>query len=148
MKLYFILLSFLFVGVCHAQKVTRILCSFWGIYNLVKRVMAEKEWGNTSRLAFCGASGKTLPAYAELEKKFENNPYFLYNYAAILLENKQYEESLTVALQCRKYWADYDLELMIGENYQELDKYELADGDHIQRGEAGLPDGISGDPKR
>ena len=24
MKLYFILLSFLFVGVCHAQKVTRI----------------------------------------------------------------------------------------------------------------------------
>ena len=42
-------------------------------------------------------------------------------------ENKQYEESLTVALQCRKYWADYDLELMIGENYQELDKYELAE---------------------
>ena len=73
--------------------------------------MAEKEWGNTSRLALCGASGKTL----------------LYNYAAILLENKQYEESLTVALQCRKYWADYDLELMIGENYQELDKYELAE---------------------
>ena len=89
--------------------------------------MAEKEWGDTSRLALCGASGKTLPAYAELEKKFENNPYFLYNYAAILLENKQYEESLTVALQCRKYWADYDLELMIGENYQELDKYELAE---------------------
>ena len=28
------------------------------------------------------------------------------------------------------------------------DKYELADGDHIQHGEAGLPDGISGDPKR
>lgn len=104
-----------------------LLCSFWVIYNLVKRVMAEKEWGNTSRLALCGASGKTLPAYAELEKKFENNPYFLYNYAAILLENKQYEESLTVALQCRKYWADYDLELMIGENYQELDKYELAE---------------------
>ena len=43
------------------------------------------------------------------------------------MENKQYEESLTVALQCRKYWADYDLELMIGENYQELDKYELAE---------------------
>ena len=68
--------------------------------------MAEKEWGNTSRLALCGASGKTLPAYAELEKKFENNPYFLYNYAAILLENKQYEESLTVALQCRKYLSE------------------------------------------
>ena len=31
-----------------------------------------------------------------------------------------------MALQCRKYWADYDLELIIGESYQELDKQELA----------------------
>lgn len=104
-----------------------LLCSLVGIYKLVERVMAEKEWGKTSGLALCGASGKTLPDYKELEKKFEDNPYFLYNYAAILLENKQYEESLRIALQCRKYWADYDLELIIGENYQELDEHGLAE---------------------
>ncbi len=104
-----------------------LLCSLGGIYKLVERVMAEKEWGKVSGLALYGVSGKTLPAYVKLERKFENNPYFLYNYAAILLENKQYEESLKVALKCRKYWADYDLELMIGENYQELDKHELAE---------------------
>jgi O-antigen ligase len=104
-----------------------LLCSLGGIYKLVERVMAEKEWGKVSGLALYGVSGKTLPVYAELERKFENNPYFLYNYAAILLENKQYKESLKVALKCRKYWADYDLELMIGENFQELDKHELAE---------------------
>lgn len=104
-----------------------LLCSLVGIYKLVERVMAEKEWGKTSGLALCGASGKTFPDYKELEKKFEDNPYFLYNYAAILLENKQYEESLRIALQCRKYWADYDLELIIGENYQELDEHGLAE---------------------
>lgn len=33
---------------------------------------------------------------------------------------------MQIALQCRKYWADYDLELIIGENYQELGRQELA----------------------
>lgn len=45
---------------------------------------------------------------------FVSNPYFLYNYAAVLQEMKQYTESLEVALKCRQYWADYDLELIIG----------------------------------
>ena len=35
------------------------------------------------------------------------------------MEAKEYEKALEAALECRKYWADYDLELMIGENYQE-----------------------------
>lgn len=103
-----------------------LLSSLGGIYMWVERVQAEKEWGKVSKFALCGMSGRALPTYAELERKFEDNPYFLYNYAAILLENKRYEESLQMALQCRKYWADYDLELIIGESYQELDKQELA----------------------
>lgn len=104
-----------------------LLCSIGGIYMFVERIIAEKEWGNISGLALCGASDKILPDYEKLEKKFEDNPYFLFNYAAILLDNKQYEEGLKVALQCRKYWADYDLELIIAEDYQKLDKYELAE---------------------
>lgn len=59
--------------------------------------------------------------------KFEDNPYFLYNYAAILLDNKQYDESLQIALKCRRYWADYDLELIIAENYQHLGNIRLSE---------------------
>lgn len=101
-------------------------CSIVGIYKLAERVKAEKEWGAVSKLALSGAFGETLAAYEKLKNKFEDNPYFLYNYAAILFENKRYGESLNIALQCRRYWADYDLELIIGENYQNLDKHELA----------------------
>lgn len=104
-----------------------LIGSFGGIYKLVERVKSEIEWGKIAKLALCEKSRKTLPAYEKLEMKFEDNPYFLYNYAAILLENKQYEESIKIALRCRKYWADYDLELMIGELYQNLDIPELAE---------------------
>lgn len=104
-----------------------VLCSLGGIYKLAGYVKSEKEWGEASRLALCGAYDKALPLYEKLEITLDDNPYFLYNYAAILLENKQYEESLYTALRCRKYWADYDLELIIGESYQNLKKYELAE---------------------
>ena len=100
-----------------------LFCSFGGIYKLLERVKAEKEWGrasSSSALLFSGSYNKALQTYEILEIKFHDNPYFLYNYAAMLLENKQYKESLQIALQCRKYWADYDLELIIGDNYQEL----------------------------
>ncbi len=96
------------------------VCSLGGIYKLVERIRAEKEWAETSTLALCRSYDKALPSYEKLVKVFADNPYFLYNYAAILLEKKQYQQSLQIALQCRHYWADYDLELIIGENYQRL----------------------------
>ena len=34
---------------------------------------------------------------------------------------------MEIALQCRQYWADYDLELIIGENYQQLNNPKLAE---------------------
>ncbi|MDD3038301.1 O-antigen ligase family protein [Bacteroides sp.] len=95
-------------------------CSIVGIYKLVERIQAELKWGKISKLALCGAHSEALPAYEKLEKFFADNPYFLYNYAAVLLEDKQYEKSLEVSLKCRQYWADYDLELIIGETYQQL----------------------------
>ena len=94
--------------------------SIVGIYKLVGRIQAELEWGSASKLALCGAYRKALPFYEKLGKVFAGNPYFLYNYAAVLLEDKQYAKSLEISLQCRRYWADYDLELIIGEIYQQL----------------------------
>lgn len=102
-------------------------CSMIGIYELVERIQAELEWGRISKLTLSDSYDTVLPAYEKLEKAFADNPYFLYNYAAVLLEKKQYDKSLEIALQCRKYWADYDLELILGENYQQLNKPKLAE---------------------
>ena len=104
-----------------------LIASIIGFYKLTERIQAELSWGKASTLARCKSYNELLPAYEILEKKFLDNPYFLYNYAAILQEMRQYSESLEVALKCRQYWADYDLELIIGENYQQLNKPDLAE---------------------
>ena len=107
--------------------VTLLVGSLIGVYKLTGRIQAELEWGKASTLTLYRPYGEILPTYEKLEKKFADNPYFLYNYAAILQEMKQYKESLQVALKCRRYWADYDLELIIGENYQRLNQQDLAE---------------------
>lgn len=104
-----------------------IIISFIGLYGLVKRIQAELNWNKASTFAFCRSYSEILPAYEILEKNFPDSPYFLYNYAAILQKVRQYSESLEVALKCRQYWADYDLELIIAENYQQLRKSDLAE---------------------
>lgn len=97
-----------------------IVCSLAGIYKLVERVQAEMTWNAVATCDLFQVCEATLHTYAMLESKLGDNPYFLYNYAVVLLEKKQYEKSLRVALKCRRYWADYDLELILGENYQRL----------------------------
>lgn len=96
-----------------------MMCFFWGLFKLGERTQSERSWQEASVLALCRSYDEALPYYVSLKHQFKDNPYFLYNYAAVLTEIKEYEKALEVALECRKYWADYDLELMIGENYQE-----------------------------
>lgn len=103
-----------------------LVCSFVGIYQLVKRVQAEMTWNTVAMRDLFQVREATLHTYAMLESELGGNPYFLYNYAAVLFEKNQYEKSLRVALKCRRYWADYDLELILGENYQRLHEPALA----------------------
>lgn len=104
-----------------------MICAFWGMLRVCERVRMERNWNKASVLALCNSYDKAIPRYMSLIHKFEDNPYFLYNYAAILLDNKQYDESLQIALKCRRYWADYDLELIIAENYQHLGNIRLSE---------------------
>lgn len=106
--------------------VSVLVCSLAGIYQLAKRARAEMAWNTVAMYDIFQVREAILRTYATLEGELGNNPYFLYNYAAVLLEKKQYEKSLRVALKCRRYWADYDLELILGENYQRLRQPTLA----------------------
>ena len=104
-----------------------MMCFFWGLFKLGERTQSERSWQEASVLALCRSYDEALPYYVSLKHRFKDNPYFLYNYAAVLTEIKEYEKALEVALECRKYWADYDLDLMIGENYQHLNKPKQAE---------------------
>ncbi len=110
----------------YAVCAVALVGSLGGVYLWTERVRAELAWNKASNLALMGKYKKAMPEYQRLAASFADNPYFLYNYAAILQEGRQYAESQRIALRCRRHWADYDLELILGENYQRLQQSEQA----------------------
>jgi hypothetical protein len=52
-----------------------------------------------------------LPEYQVLHSKLKNNELFLYNYVAELNFSKHYEKSQSIACECERLWADYDLQM-------------------------------------
>ena len=68
-----------------------------------------------------------LPEYRLLHSKLSDNELFLYNYAAELNFAGYYEESLSISRECEHIWADYDLQMLIADNYQQLNNYAEAE---------------------
>lgn len=99
-----------------------ICVGVFGMCRTYKRVVAEKQWRDVMY-----SPHECLLEYPYLEKRLYSNPYFIYNYAVVLFENKQLKESLNKALRCRTYWADYELDLLIGNIYQKLGDCVMAE---------------------
>lgn len=99
-----------------------LLC-LGGGYKLYQRMDAEYKW---KKIAYSTAEGN-LDMYVKLNTVLGSDPYFLYNYAVALLDMKRTDDSLEKALQCRGYWADYDLELLLGDIYKRRKDYEMAE---------------------
>jgi len=101
-----------------------IAACFWGGVKLYQRINAEYKWG---KIAYSTAN-ENLVMYDELMPVMGDNPYFLYNYSVVLFELNHFNESLKLALSCKKYWADYDLELLLGNIYNKMKDYDIAEG--------------------
>lgn len=91
------------------------------------RLKAEIEWKRISVLSSIGKTEEVLPRYKEVYTYLGTDRYFLYNYSMELYQAKRYQESLSVAMQCRKYWADYDIELLLGTLHEHLQEQEKAE---------------------
>lgn len=85
---------------------------------------AEYTWDD---VAYLHATDESLAIYESLMPILTRNPYFLYNYAVTLLDVDCLDESLDKALQCKVYWADYDLELLLGDIYKQRKEYEISE---------------------
>ena len=88
------------------------IVSLFGLYIVGERIKSELDWQQTLELSMSGERDQALQQYAMFMERLGDNPYFLYNYAAELYKNGEYEKCLNIARQCRRYWADYDLELI------------------------------------
>lgn len=112
-----------------ARTITCLLCMtvscLLTVYT-VKRTANEWKWQKTAQASIYG-NAQALNEYRKLYPPLYDNPYFLYNYAAELHADRQYARSQAIAQRCATYWADYDLELLRGENLCKLERYREAE---------------------
>jgi len=102
------------------------------------RLRAEMKWCKTAHLSLAGQTEQMLPEYRLLHNKLFNNELFLYNYAAELNFSKHYEESQSIARECECLWADYDLQMLMADNCQQLKDYTEAE-QHYRKAAAMCP---------
>ena len=112
---------------------TLIIC-----FKSYSRLMVDTKWCKTAHLSLEGRTEQMLPEYQLLHAKLSNNELFLYNYAAELNYSKHYEESLSIARECESLWADYDLQMLIADDCQQIKDYPEAE-QHYQKAKAMCP---------
>lgn len=109
-----------------------LISSFFCTTNLLLRMHSERKWVEANDLALSGKKEMALSLFKEIKGTFDTCPYFLYNYAIMLQECGMYEKSLEIALSCNNYWSDYDLELVLGENYTHTGNFKKAEAHYLQ----------------
>lgn len=88
--------------------------------------MRHWQWNRTAHKAVRGESGKMLSQFDELYAYFSDDIYFLYNYMAELYFNGHFKKALDVSLDLQKMMSSYNLELLTGDIYMQLESYEKA----------------------
>jgi tetratricopeptide (TPR) repeat protein len=84
------------------------------------------KWAEMSKRSLRGETEKMLPHYEQMMPVLGHNPYFLYNYSAELNYIGLYEESNTIAELCIKRMNDYDVQLLLADNYTNMHQYDRA----------------------
>ena len=82
--------------------------------------LLEKKWENAIEKSEKGRKRSVLPEYDYLYHRMKDNPFFLYNYAAVLYDAGNYPKSLQIANECKSMLADYDLCLLLGDIHLEM----------------------------
>jgi len=102
------------------------------------RLSAEMKWCKAANRSLSGQTEQMLPEYQQLHPRLHNNELFLYNYVAELNFSKHYNKSLSIARECERLWADYDLQMLIADNCRQLKDYPEAE-QHFRKAAAMCP---------
>lgn len=73
------------------------------------------------------AHHRALRIYRQLAPVCQWNPHFLYSYARELYVTGQFIEALEYVNRCEDYWCRYDLTLLKGDIYRQLQQYAEAE---------------------
>lgn len=97
------------------------------------KMWKEIRWKEISEKSQRGRTLEMLPNYENLYPSMKKNALFLYNYGAELNYVRKYKESIIIMNECCKKLNDYDVQMIMADNYYHLNKipealaaYELA----------------------
>ncbi|MBQ7946246.1 MAG: O-antigen ligase family protein [Bacteroidales bacterium] len=102
-------------------------CSLGAGLKLSQDIAAEVKWKKATQTAYTSQTQHWMNLYQDLEKQLSQHPFFLYNYSAQLYLSGRYEDCIVKAMDCRRYWADYDVEMLIAQAYEKLQQDDLAE---------------------
>jgi O-antigen polymerase len=113
----------------HKPKLTSIciLCicimSFITTYRIYRKefyriYMQEKSESNQD--------DEIMAQYANMYKDYKDNRLFLYNYGALLHYTGKYKESLIVLKECTHHMADYNVRILMGDDFLHLNMLDSA----------------------
>ena len=104
-------------------KIVVLLLISLMIYFTTNWIVAEYTWNKTATSSLYGDSEKNIPTYGKLSKWLQQDGLFLYNYGAELNYIGSYAESNIILLQCSKLFNDVDVQLLLADNYFQLENY-------------------------
>ncbi len=97
-----------------------VILSVVSLVQIGIRLKAELTWKKLYDRRLVFGDKQTLSEYQSVYAVLKHEPYFLYNYAVELNLDGQYAQSQQVAKECERYWADYDLKMVMAYNYKDL----------------------------
>jgi O-antigen polymerase len=108
------------------RSIILIVCVYSTI-NVYKQINLELAWKESAMNSLNGKTEAMLPEYKKLHNThLKRNPFFLYNYGAELNFAGKYCESIDILLECRELFNDYDLQLILADNYQKTNNITKA----------------------
>ena len=102
-----------------------IACMFF-LFHTVGQIRAEIRWKEIAVNSLRGNTAEMLPEYDNLYPTLKSNPFFLYNYGAELSFIGEYDKSIIILTECREQFNDYDLQMLLAENYYKKGEYKKA----------------------
>lgn len=93
---------------------------FLGVILFLFRMNCELEWKDIAIKSLQGQTKQMLPKYEKLYPYLKYNSLFLYNYGAELNVARQFERSKILLNECLKKLNDYDLQMLLADNYYHI----------------------------
>lgn len=99
---------------------------FAGIVLFSFSMYLELKWKKIATKSLQGQTEQMQPEYKHMYPYLKYNVLFLYNYGAELNYIEQYNESITLLDECKQQFNDYDVQMLLADNYYNIGNTKMA----------------------